>query len=535
MGRAYSDITFTPTVREVQTGMGSRGQYAFLDQMENRQDSLGRREAAFVERMDHFFQATVGETGWPYVQHRGGPQGFLRVLDAKTLGFADFSGNVQYLSVGNLKTDDRISLILVDYAEQVRLKIIGRARTVEAANDPALIEQLRMPGYSARIERAFIITVEGYDWNCPQHITPRYTEQEVAELTAPLHAQLKRLKEQIAKLAPAASQPAAPAQAERLGAGPLALTISGVRQLTPRVRSYELRSADGKPLPPTKAGAHIDMPVTLPGGAIGTRRYSIASDPGMANSYEIAVLREDGGSGGSQAIHAEYRLGMTLHCAMPGNDFALSQGALPALLIAGGIGITPLKAMAHALSEQGRAFVLHYAVRSRAEAPFLDELAAAFGERLAIYAADENKRMDIEGLLANAGRDTEIYTCGPERLIAAVQTAARDAGIANDRVRFERFASNTARSSDRTIAVTLRRSGKVIEVAADSSILDAVQAAGVAAPASCRIGNCSACAVDVLAGVPDHRDDALTPEQHAQGRMCICVSRAEGAALTLDL
>ncbi|OEZ59073.1 2Fe-2S iron-sulfur cluster-binding protein [Duganella sp. HH105] len=538
MGRAYSDITFTPKVREVQAGLGSRDQYAFLDQMENRQDSLGRREAAFVERMDHFYQATVGETGWPYVQHRGGPQGFLRVLDAKTLGFADFSGNVQYLSVGNLKTDDRISLILVDYAEQVRLKIIGRARTVEAADDPALIEQLRMPGYSARIERAFIITVEGYDWNCPQHITPRYTEQEVAAMTAPLHAQLKRLKEQVAKLAQAASQPTAPAQAERLGTGPLALTISGVRQLTPRVRAYALRSADGKPLPPVQAGAHIDVPVALPGGAtgaVGTRRYSIASNPGIANTYEIAVLREDGGSGGSQAVHADYKLGLTLHCAMPGNDFALSQGALPALLIAGGIGITPLKAMAHALSEQGRAFVLHYAVRSRAEAPFLDELAAAFGERLVVYAADENNRLDIESLLNNAGRDTEIYTCGPERLIAAVQAAARNAGIADNRVRSERFASNTARSSDRTIAVTLRRSGKVIEVAADRSILDAVQAAGVAAPASCRIGNCGACAVDVLAGAPDHRDDALTPEQHAQGRMCICVSRAEGAALTLDL
>lgn len=198
MGRAYSDITFTPAVREVQTVMGSRGQYAFLDQMENRQDSLGRREAAFVERMDHFYQATVGETGWPYVQHRGGPQGFLRVLDAKTLGFADFSGNVQYLSVGNLKTDDRISLILIDYAEQVRLKIIGRARTVEAADDPALIERLRMPGYSARIERAFIITVEGYDWNCPQHITPRFTESEIDTMTAPLHAEIRRLRAELA-------------------------------------------------------------------------------------------------------------------------------------------------------------------------------------------------------------------------------------------------------------------------------------------------------------------------------------------------
>ncbi|RFP13745.1 MULTISPECIES: pyridoxamine 5'-phosphate oxidase family protein [unclassified Duganella] len=201
MGRAYSDITFTPAVREVQSSMGSRARYAFLDQMEDRQDSLGEREIALIEEMDHFYQATVSETGWPYVQHRGGPKGFLRVLDAKTLAFADFRGNLQYLSVGNLKVDDRISMILMDYARQVRMKIVGRTRIVEAADDPALMELLHMPGYKARIERAFIITVEGYDWNCPQHITPRYTEQEVTDMTAPLLAQLKQLREQLAKLA----------------------------------------------------------------------------------------------------------------------------------------------------------------------------------------------------------------------------------------------------------------------------------------------------------------------------------------------
>ena len=207
MGRAYSDITFTPAVREVQSSMGSRARYAFLDQVEDRQDGLGAREIAFIGQMDHFFQATVSETGWPYVQHRGGPKGFLRVLDAKTLAFADFRGNLQYLSVGNLKVDERISIILIDQANQVRMKIVGRARTVEAADDPALMEQLQMPGYRARIERAFIITVEGYDWNCPQHITPRYTEQEITAMTAPLLAQIRQLKEQVAKLSqpPAAS------------------------------------------------------------------------------------------------------------------------------------------------------------------------------------------------------------------------------------------------------------------------------------------------------------------------------------------
>lgn len=198
MGYAFSDITFTPAVRERQQQMGSREHYAAFDQAVDRHDELGGREVAFVAAADHFFQATVSQTGWPYVQHRGGPRGFLKVIDNKTLGFADFRGNVQYITVGNLQTDDRISIILMDYANRLRLKIIGRARTVEIGDDPQLIERLRTPGYKGRIERAFIITVEGYDWNCPQHITPRYTEAQVAAILAPMQEQLDRLTEQLA-------------------------------------------------------------------------------------------------------------------------------------------------------------------------------------------------------------------------------------------------------------------------------------------------------------------------------------------------
>lgn len=310
MGRAFSDITFTATVRDVQKQMGSREHYAHLDQAADRHDALGRREIEFIEEADHFYQATVSETGWPYVQHRGGPAGFLKVLDNKTLGFADFRGNVQYITVGNLKKDDRVSIILLDYAHQMRLKLIGRARTVEIADDPQLIERLRTPGYKGRIERAFIISVEGYDWNCPQHITPRFTEAQVAEMTAPLQAELRRLKEQLAQTV--ARKPAA-----ELGSGPLALVITGVRQLTPGVRAYELRSVDDAPLPPFEAGAQLDVPVTLPDGKDTMRRYPITSDPRRSEAYEIAVTREDLASGGSVDMHEQFRLGLVLHCGMP--------------------------------------------------------------------------------------------------------------------------------------------------------------------------------------------------------------------------
>lgn len=200
MSRAFSDIAFTPAVRAEQTRMGSPSAYARLDHAEDRRDTLTPGEAAFIQASDGFYQATVSETGWPYVQFRGGPAGFLKVLDAKTVAYADFRGNVQYISVGNLRGDDRVALILMDQAHQRRLKLLGRARLVQASDEPALLARLEMPGYCARVERAVVITVEAFDWNCPQHITPRFTEAEIAQATAPLHSELAALGSEVARL-----------------------------------------------------------------------------------------------------------------------------------------------------------------------------------------------------------------------------------------------------------------------------------------------------------------------------------------------
>lgn len=195
MSRAYSDLAFTPAVRAMQMRMGSRHLYAPLDETDDPRDALGAPEADFISARDGFYQASVSESGWPYVQYRGGPPGFLRVLDAHTLAYADFRGNRQYISAGNLGGNDRIAIILMDYAAQRRLKLLGHSRLVEVADDPALLQRLQVPGYRARVERAVLITVAGYDWNCPQHITPRFTEHEINEAVAPLHAEIARLRQ----------------------------------------------------------------------------------------------------------------------------------------------------------------------------------------------------------------------------------------------------------------------------------------------------------------------------------------------------
>ncbi|MGH8082707.1 MAG: pyridoxamine 5'-phosphate oxidase family protein [Lysobacter sp.] len=194
MPRAFARISFTPAVRQVQERYGDREANRAFELSDDARDEIGEREAQFIGERDSFYQATVSENGWPYVQHRGGPAGFLRVIDRKTLGYADFRGNRQYLSVGNLAADERISIILMDYAKRRRLKIWGRARVVHEDEAPELIARLEMPAYRARVERGVVIDVEACDWNCPQHITPRYTETEVERMLAPLHEQLRQLQ-----------------------------------------------------------------------------------------------------------------------------------------------------------------------------------------------------------------------------------------------------------------------------------------------------------------------------------------------------
>lgn len=514
MATAFSEIAFTPQVRAMQTRMGSRAGYAALDAAPDRRDRLGPAEAAFIAERDSFYQATVSETGWPYLQHRGGPPGFLRVIDERTLGFADFRGNRQYISVGNLQNNDRIALFLMDYAAQRRLKILGRVRLVSEDDDPRAVAALELPPYRAHVEGGFFITVEAFDWNCPQHIAPRLTEAQWRALAA------------------RQGQPS-PAGPVAWGAGPLALRVTGVRQLARRVRAYELRAATGGTLPPFAAGAHLEVPVRLADGCEVTRAYSIASNPARRDIYEIAVQEDPQGRGGSRAVHTTLTLGSELFCAAPRNDFALHEDDRFALLIAGGIGITPLKAMGQALMARGTAFALHYLGKTPDDMPYHDRLMRCFGPRCHVWTTAARGRPEIAALLAGVPADAVIYVCGPPTLVAAVEAAAAHDGRPAGSVRSERFAP-AAHAGDTAFAVTLAASGQRIAVSAQQTLLAALRAAGVAMPASCERGQCGTCVTPYRGGAPDHRDTCLDARRRAT-HLCPCVSRAHGDGLILDL
>ncbi|QNA85382.1 pyridoxamine 5-phosphate oxidase [Sphingomonas sp. So64.6b] len=199
MSYGFLDIAVTPSVLAAQKAMAS--DTAWLDFKGHREfDRFTENEAAFIADRDSFYMASVSETGWPYVQHRGGPKGFLKVIDQKTLAFADYRGNRQYISLGNFNADDRVALILMDYARRARLKIYAHVDVVPLDGDSALAEAVSMPDYKARPERIFRLRLEAFDWNCPQHITPRFTEAEIADAVRPLREQLKALKSENAGL-----------------------------------------------------------------------------------------------------------------------------------------------------------------------------------------------------------------------------------------------------------------------------------------------------------------------------------------------
>ena len=199
MAYDFLDLLATPAVRAAQAANGAAGLWDKL-KVDRKSNRFTEAEKAFIGARDSFYIASVSQSGWPYVQHRGGPPGFLKVLDPTTLGFADFRGNRQYITLGNAAADDRVALILVDYPNRTRLKVLAHMTAHDLGREPDLASLLSTPGYRGTAERGFLLRLESFDWNCPQHITPRFSAHEVETATAPLRERLTELETENARL-----------------------------------------------------------------------------------------------------------------------------------------------------------------------------------------------------------------------------------------------------------------------------------------------------------------------------------------------
>jgi vanillate O-demethylase ferredoxin subunit len=315
------------------------------------------------------------------------------------------------------------------------------------------------------------------------------------------------------------------------------LVVTEVRALTPAIRAVRLAAADHSALPDWQAGAHIN--IALPDGS--ERSYSLVNGQATSaathapKSYLIGVRLSENSTGGSRFVHS-LTVGDRVDASAPRNHFALAASAHEIVLVAGGIGITPLVAMAAELQAAQRRFRLVYAVRNRDQLAFLDEVQALAGEGLSVHCDAEAGQFDLAGLMASLVHGEPLYLCGPMPMIQAGIAAAKQLGWAEDRLHFEIFSAPDALAGDKPFEVVLKSSGKRYLVPADKTILDVLVAAGHDPIYDCQRGDCGICQVGVVEGVPDHRDFILSDSEKAAGRLIqICISRAHSNELVLDL
>jgi len=316
------------------------------------------------------------------------------------------------------------------------------------------------------------------------------------------------------------------------------VVVSKVEALTPRIREFVLARANGGPMPGWAAGAHID--VHLP--EIGRRSYSLieTTSPRAAaehpTAYRVAVLLESMSRGGSARMH-RLKAGDRLTISPPANNFPLGAGAGEVALVAGGIGVTPLLAMACELNVAKRPFSFHYAGRSRSELAFLGEIERLTSTGATIHADDEAGRLfDLEGLMRRLAGDAPLYLCGPLPMIEAAIALAKQLDWPQGRLHFEIFSAPEEKAGDTSFEVELKSSGRIYEIPAGKSILDVLIDAGEDPIHDCKRGDCGICQTTVIDGIPDHRDYILSDVEKASNKiMQICVSRAKSKRLVLDL
>ena len=302
------------------------------------------------------------------------------------------------------------------------------------------------------------------------------------------------------------------------------------------ISTFEFVNVDDRPLPAFSAGSHID--VHLPNGL--TRQYSLCNDPSEGHRYLVGVLRDPASRGGSQAMHELVKEGDVLHISAPKNHFPLAHEATHSVLLAGGIGVTPILCMAERLAITGASFEMHYCTRSPDRTAFRERIAAsAFAPKVEFHFDDgaDSQKLQLDRLLAPVRPGTHLYVCGPKGFMDWVLASARKAGWPESQLHYEFFGAEIVKSEDdASFEVKLASSGKIVVVAKDQTVVQALAAAGVEVATSCEQGVCGTCLTRVLEGEPDHKDMYLTPEEQADNDQFLpCCSRSKSPRLVLDL
>lgn len=463
--------------------------------------ALGARQKSLIAGADTLFVASAHPEHGVDASHRGGHPGFVKIINDRQLRIPDFVGNSMFNTLGNFVSYPHAGLVFIDFERNRLLQLTGTPQILWELDDPQ--------GETGGTRRFWQFDISAWQEN------PLPVELAWEFLEASPH--IPELKDTSAN------------------DSVLRLEVVRIRRESDRVKSFRLRASGGASLPAFQSGAHLPVTVTLPDGSRARRQYSLLSDPAEHAFYEIGVLRETQGGGGSRFMHEQVKEGDVLEFAAPGNEFPMAAHARHSILIAGGIGITPIHSMMHSLAAQGHSFELHYTARSRAGLVFRDRIERVAGDRASFYVSGEpdGQRLDLQQLLHTPTAGVHVYVCGPRRMIKAVRDIAAARGWSEAQIHFESFGAR-ALPGDQPIEVHLERSRQTISVPAERSILDTLLHAGIDVAHDCKRGECGMCATRVVDGEAEHRDLCLSAEQQADS-ICVCVSRACGRSLRLDL
>jgi len=470
-----------------------------------RGSSLTGEQMALISSADTFFVASAHPERGVDASHRGGHRGFVHQINDHQLRIPDFAGNSMFNTLGNFVSYPYAGLVFIDFERARLLQLSGRTEILWVLDDPQ-----QETGGTRRYWQFDVVA-----WR--EAALPFQLEWEFMDASPHIPALKKAEPDSVAM------------------SDVLLLRVGQVRQESERVKSFHLHALDGALLPVFEAGAHLRLKVTLSNGSLADRHYSLLSDPSDRTRYQIGVLLEPQGRGGSRYLHRQIREGDIVECRPPKNDFPMVRNAKHTILIAGGIGITPMLAMMHQLVSQGDSFELHYSARTNNGLAFRERIERVAGSRAFFYVSEEadGERLDLTTLLATPQTGVHVYTCGPRGLINAVREAAAVQGWSSSQIHFESFGVQSL-PGDQEIQVYLARSNKKFTVPAEQTVLDTLLNAGINVPHDCKRGECSMCVTRVLSGDPDHRDLCLNPDEKATS-MCLCVSRAYGESLEFDL
>jgi len=433
--------------------------------------------------------------------HRGGFPGFIQV-EGQTLVIPDYQGNSMFNTLGNIEVYPFVGVAIIDFERNTILQLSGRAKILWDQDDPA--------NKSAGTKRFWELIVE--EWQ--ESSMPETTNWHFHDYSP--HN-------------PREKKPQEPSVDE------LVLKIEDVTSKSPRIKQYRLVPLDGEKLPSFDPGAHLPIKLVLPTGIEIERQYSILSSSNETRFYEIAVQRELNEKGGSNLIHDHFNTGLVVNAAPPRNEFPLSPIANHTILIAGGIGITAILSMVRELIEKNASFEIHYTARTEVEMAFLNEVNHLTGGKAHLYFTQETKtnRLDLRTLMNNASSQTHLFVCGPITMINAVRNYGEEFDWAPSRIHFESFGSVSS-ANDKSFDIKLEKSGGIVTVKPTQTILDALIDAKISVPYDCKRGECGMCVTSVIDGEIDHRDIFLNKQERTQ-QICVCVSRAKGQEIALDL